>query len=209
MANLDSPLLDPRIKVVCLDRDWPLIAQQRDDSPKAEVDSEKLAYVIYTSGSTGTPKGVRVLHQSLVNCVHSIWQHLGLTESDVFLAITSISFDIAALELYLPLITGAKIILANRDDALAGRQLLKRITHDGVTVVQATPFTWQLLLDSGWQGNGSFKILCGGEVLSRRLADELVERGSLWNLYGPTETTIWSTVYKVQPGEGPIPSAAL
>ena len=124
----------------------------------------------------------------------------------MFLAVTTISFDIAALELYLPLITGAKLVLASRDEALDGKLLLDRLTECGATAMQATPSAWKLLLDAGWRGSRNFKILCGGEALSRQLADQLLEGGaSLWNLYGPTETTIWSTIAKVEPGESPVP----
>lgn len=198
-------VFDPHVRLVCLDRDWQTIAQKSAENPGRAADADNLAYVIYTSGSTGKPKGIQVSHQSIVNCIHSIRPHVGLTESDVFLAVTTISFDIATLELYLPLMTGAKIILAGQDDARDSEQLLEKLTKCGVTAMQATPSTWQLLVDAGWQGNESFKILCGGEALPRRLADELLGRGSLWNLYGPTETTIWSTIYRVQPGEGPVP----
>ena len=128
-----------------------------------------------------------------------------MTAKDVFLALTTISFDIASLELFLPLITGAKLVLASRDEALDGRQLLDRLTECGATAMQATPSAWKLLLDAGWRSSPDFKILCGGEVLSRQLADQLLEGGaSLWNLYGPTETTIWSTIAKIEPGERPV-----
>jgi len=197
--------LNPQIKIICLDRDREKIAQQSDKNLLSQVRSTDLAYVIYTSGSTGKPKGVQVSHRSILNCLCAIGENIALTAKDVFLALTTISFDIAALELYLPLITGAKLVLASRDEALDGRQLLDRLTECGATVMQATPSAWKLLLDAGWRGSRNFKILCGGETLSHRLADQLLEGGaSLWNLYGPTETTIWSTIAKVEPGESPI-----
>ena len=202
-SDLRSSILDPRI--ICLDRDWPLIEQQKDDDPKQAVTSENLAYVIYTSGSTGQPKGVQIEHRSVLNCLHSVRQVVELTENDVFLALTTISFDIAALEIFLPLITGAKLVLASRDEVLDAKLLLDRLKECGVTVMQATPSGWTLLLDAGWRSSRNFKILSGGEILSRPLADQLLEGGaSLWNLYGPTETTIWSTVFKVEAGEGPV-----
>ena len=120
----------------------------------------------------------------------------------MFLAVTTISFDIAALELFLPLITGAKLVLADRDEVQDGRSLLVRLAESAATAMQATPSAWRLLLDTGWRSSRNFKILCGGETLSRHLADQLLDGGaSLWNLYGPTETTIWSTIAKVEPGE--------
>ena len=123
-----SSILDPRLQVVFLDRDWPLIAQKSDNNPKSRIESHNLAYVIYTSGSTGQPKGVEIEHRSVLNCLHSVRQAVELTESDVFLALTTISFDIAALELFLPLTTGATLVLASRDEALDGRQLLDKLT---------------------------------------------------------------------------------
>ena len=128
-----------------------------------------------------------------------------MTEKDVFLGVTTISFDIAAVETYLPLITGAKVVLASRDEASDRKLLLDRLTECSATAMQATPSVWKLLLDAGWRSSPNFKILCGGEVLSRLLADQLLEGGaSLWNLYGPTETTIWSTIAKVEPGASPV-----
>ena len=200
-----SSILDPRLQVVFVDRDRPLIAQQSDKNPLSQVYSTDLAYVIYTSGSTGKPKGVQVSHRSVVNCLSAIGENIALTVKDVFLALTTISFDIASLELFLPLITGAKLVLASRDEALDAKLLSDRLTECGATAMQATPSAWMLLLDAGWRSSPDFKILCGGEVLSRELADQLLEGGaSLWNLYGPTETTIWSTVSKVVAGEASV-----
>ena len=201
-----SSILDPRLQVVFVDRDWSLIAQQSERNPGKGAIARNLAYVIYTSGSTGQPKGVQIEHRSVVNCLHSIRHHLELTDEKVFLAVTIISFDIAALEVYLPLMFGAKLVLASREEVLDGKLLVDRITASRVTAMQGTPSTWRLLLDAGWRGSRNFKILCGGEVLSRPLADQLLEGGaSLWNLYGPTETTIWSAIAKVEPGESPVP----
>ena len=203
----DSPssILDPRLQVVFVDRDWSLIAQQSDKNPDKGATAWNLAYVIYTSGSMGQPKGVQIEHRSVVNCLHSIRHYLELTENEVFLAVTTMSFDIAALEVYLPLMVGAKLVLASREEVLDGKPLVDRITASSVTVMQATPSAWRLLLDAGWRGGEDFKILSGGEVLSRELANQLLTGGaSLWNLYGPTETTIWATIAKVEPGESPI-----
>jgi amino acid adenylation domain-containing protein len=198
-------ILDPQIKMICLDRDREKIAQQSERNPDKGPTPQNLVYVIYTSGSTGQPKGVQISHRSVINCLHSIRAQIGLTEKDVLLAVTTISFDIAALENYLPLISGAKLVLASRDEVLDAKLLLDRLTECGAAVMQATPSAWGLLLDAGWRSSRNFKILCGGETLSRQLADQLLEGGaSLWNLYGPTETTIWSTIAKVEPGESPV-----
>ena len=185
-------------RVVCLDSDWQEIALHSNENPSSTVSPNNLAYVIYTSGSTGKPKGVQICHQSVVNFLTFMRLTPGLTQQDIFLAVTTISFDIAALELYLPLIVGAKIVLATYKTAADGSQLLEKLIKSGATVMQATPATWRLLLATGWQGNRNLKILCGGEALPAELADRLLQRCvELWNMYGPTETTIWSTVYNV------------
>lgn len=163
------------------------------------------AYVIYTSGSTGKPKGVVVPHAALVNFLYSMRRKPGLAQSDVLAAITTISFDIAGLELFLPLIVGARVELVPREIAGDGAALMERLKFSRTTVLQATPATWRLLLDAGWVGGPGFRALCGGEGMSRELADALLERtGEVWNLYGPTETTVWSTVERVTRGSGSV-----
>ncbi|MEG4011367.1 MULTISPECIES: non-ribosomal peptide synthetase [unclassified Microcoleus] len=160
--------------------------------------SSNLAYVIYTSGSTGKPKGVQISHASVVNFLSSMRQQLAIADRDVWLAVTSLSFDIAALELFLPITTGSRVVVASREVASNGEKLLETLTNSGATVMQATPASWKMLLAAGWQGNNQLKILCGGEALPRQLANQLLWRGAaVWNLYGPTETTIWSTLYQV------------
>ncbi len=157
-----------------------------------------LAYVLYTSGSTGKPKGVMIPHRAVVNFLASMQREPGLTAADVLLAVTTLSFDIAGLELYLPLVTGATVVIASRETATDPIQLADALKQSGATVMQATPATWRMLIDSGWQGKPGLKILCGGEALPADLARQLQERGGeLWNLYGPTETTIWSTLHRV------------
>lgn len=195
-----------RACAICLDKDWETIAQQSEKNPVSNVTADNLAYTIYTSGSTGKPKGVQIQHQSVVNFLNSMRQQPGLTSQDVLLAVTTISFDIAALELYLPMTVGARIVLASREVASDAAQLLEILTTSGVTVMQATPATWRLLLATGWQGNKQLKILCGGEALTRELVNQLLEKGaSVWNMYGPTETTIWSIIYKVEHGNSLVP----
>ncbi len=185
-------------KVVCLDSGWQSIAQSEQENPSPKATADDLAYVIYTSGSTGKPKGVQIPHRAVVNFLHSMQERPGLTNQDILLSVTSLSFDIAALELFLPLIVGAQLVVVSREVATDGSKLLASLL-DGATVLQATPATWRLLLEAGWQGTGRLKVLCGGEALSRELANQLLERSaSLWNMYGPTETTIWSAVYQVQ-----------
>jgi amino acid adenylation domain-containing protein/thioester reductase-like protein len=188
-------------RVVVLETDRAEIDRQKLDCVTSAVTADSVAYTIYTSGSTGKPKGVQVLHGGVVNFLESMLEAPGLIAADTLLAVTTISFDIAVLELFLPLIAGAKIELVGRDVAADGVRLAEAITASGTTFMQATPATWRLLLATGWQGDKQLKILSGGEAMIRSLADRLMECcGSLWNMYGPTETTIWSAVYQVQPG---------
>ena len=175
--------------------------------PKVEgLTSESLAYIIYTSGSTGKPKGVEITHRALVNFLISMKYEPGIKQEDRLLAVTTLSFDIAGLEIYLPLISGAQIILASRTEAKDGRRLTSLIEDSNPTIMQATPAAWQMLLDSGWMGKENLKVLCGGEALQPELADQLcMYNGEVWNLYGPTETTVWSTIIKVEKKSDVIP----
>ena len=164
------------------------------------------AYVMYTSGSTGTPKGVQVSHPAVVNCLRSMAKRPGLNERDVFLAVTTLSFDISVLEILLPLIEGARLVVASREVASRGDLLAQRLTESGATIMQATPATWRMLITSGWEGEQNLAIWCGGEALPRDLADALLSRGrSVWNLYGPTEATIWTSVHRVDSSRGSVP----
>ncbi len=186
-----------------LSMDTPDMAGEVATPVEAVLDD--VAYVIYTSGSTGKPKGVAITHRSLSNLLWSMKEEPGFGEGDALLAVTTLSFDIAALELYLPLLAGGRIVLANRDEVSDGRRLIDRLRSSGATVMQATPATWRLLLESGWQGEAGLKALCGGEALPRDLADPLLDRvGELWNVYGPTETTIWSSCERVRTERGPV-----
>jgi amino acid adenylation domain-containing protein len=162
------------------------------------AEPDDLAYVIYTSGSTGRPKGVELPHRAVTNFLSSVARAPGIAPDDVLLAVTTLSFDIAVLELYLPLIVGAKVIIASREQAADGGQLLAAIRSHRVTLMQATPSTWRLLLEAGWSRHEPMKVLCGGEALPIDLARELVRASpSVWNMYGPTETTVWSTTYRL------------
>ncbi len=186
-------------EIILIDKDWQKISQQNPDFKLENIKSSHLAYVIYTSGSTGKPKGVQIDRGSVVNFLQSMKQQPGLTATDTLLAVTSISFDIAALELYLPLICGARVVLVSREVAMDSKLLSEKIAASDATIMQATPATWQMLITSGWVGSKQLKILCGGEALSRDLAEKLIEKSTeVWNLYGPTETTIWSTIYRVE-----------
>ncbi|WP_374567988.1 amino acid adenylation domain-containing protein [Ideonella sp.] len=195
----------PRERQLLLDADAPRI----DDAPATRLTANAAenaamgcaddpAYVIYTSGSTGQPKGVVVPHGAVVNFLVSMAREPGLTRDDVLVAVTTLSFDIAVLELQLPLTVGATVVMASRNDAMDGRALRALLSTHGATVMQATPVTWRLLLDAGWDGASPFKALVGGEALPEDLAEQLLARGvELWNMYGPTETTVWSTCCRV------------
>ncbi|MEM7028584.1 MAG: amino acid adenylation domain-containing protein, partial [Chloroflexota bacterium] len=186
-------------KRVYIDRDWHIIEKQPTTPTLIAVAPEDVAYVIYTSGSTGLPKGVQIPHRALVNFLHAMQDKPGLTEQDVLLSITTLSFDISGLEIYLPLITGAKVVVVSQETTMDGTILIKAIGQYQPTVMQATPATWHLLIDSGWQGTPNLKVLCGGEAISLSLAKQLLSRvKSLWNMYGPTETTIWSTTCELK-----------
>jgi len=187
---------------IVLDAEWEQITRggvpRGEEQPELRAGPENLAYMIYTSGSTGKPKGVQIPHRAVVNFLMSMLHEPGFTAEDRLLAVTTLSFDIAGLELYLPLIVGGRVILASRDLATDGPQLLTKITTAGVTVMQATPATWRMLLEAGWQGPTALTILCGGEAWPANLAAQLLARSArLWNMYGPTETTIWSTCFQV------------
>jgi amino acid adenylation domain-containing protein len=196
--NLAASLPKTNARIICIDaiEDAPVVSPARRACP------QDLAYVIYTSGSTGKPKGVQVTHQAVVNLLVSAGKTIDFTAKDNLLGVTTLSFDIAGLELFLPLISGAKLTLATQEVTSDGQRLAELIASSGATVMQATPTTWRLLIESGWNGKPDLRVLCGGEALSRALADDLSPRvKSLWNFYGPTETTIWSTAWKVVPNE--------
>ncbi|MGH7833764.1 MAG: non-ribosomal peptide synthetase, partial [Candidatus Binatia bacterium] len=202
-AKLVKDLPKNGYRVLCMED---VAAEESTEKPEPLAGLRNLAYVIYTSGSTGEPKGVEVEHRSLMNFLHSVLRRPGITEKDVLLSVTTVSFDIAALELFLPLIAGARVVLVSREITADGRRLIQEIQTSKATVMQATPATWRLLLEAGWKGATPFKILCGGEALSADLAKSLLDRGSsVWNLYGPTETTVWSTVWEASGNSGRIP----
>jgi amino acid adenylation domain-containing protein len=182
----------------CIESLQSSLEQQAISSPEVEIPGHTPAYIIYTSGSTGKPKGVVVPQSSVVNFLHSMAQKPGLTKHDTLLALTTLSFDIAVLELCLPLWVGATVVMAKKQDSGDGRRLLELLKQHNVTCMQATPATWRLLIGSGWQGEPRIKALCGGEALPLDLAAELLSRCSaLWNMYGPTETTVWSSCAQV------------
>jgi amino acid adenylation domain-containing protein len=184
---------------VCLDT-MTEVATSESTPSLSTAQPGNLAYVIYTSGSTGRPKGVEVEHRSLVNFLHSMKKKPGMIDRDVLLSVTTVSFDIATLEFFLPLTVGARVVLTSRETAADGRRLMQQIETSGATMMQATPTTWRMLTEAGWKGSEGFKVLCGGESLPVDLAKNLLNAGNaVWNLYGPTETTVWSTACQLEP----------
>ena len=167
--------------------------------PNITISNNELAYLLYTSGSTGKPKGVPVTHKNLVNFLISMLEAPGIKAIDKLLSITTISFDIAGLELFAPLLKGAQLVLTNDETAKDSRLLLELMKSENISIMQATPTTWQMLLDAGWTEHLKIKALCGGEALPMVLAQNIIERvDELWNMYGPTETTIWSAVKQIR-----------
>jgi amino acid adenylation domain-containing protein len=187
---------------VYVDQHKDQIEQQSSNPLPALAGPSNLAYVLHTSGSTGRPKGVEIEHRALTNFLCSMARQPGLEPTDVLLAVTTLVFDIAGLELFLPLITGGRIELVSRDTALDGVALGRVLATSGATVMQATPATWRMLFESGWKGDRRLKALCGGESMDPNLAARLAQScGSVWNMYGPTETTIWSSTERIESNE--------
>ena len=186
-------------RILCLDREQNKIAQEVDHDLPRTATSQDLAYILYTSGSTGQPKGVEIPHRALMNFLCSMRREPGCSAQDVMVSVTTLSFDIAGLELFLPLLVGARVEIVSRAVAMDGRKL--RTLCEGVqpTIMQATPATWRMLIEAGWLGSDRLTVLCGGEALPPDLATTLLDRSAaLWNMYGPTETTIWSTIARIE-----------
>ncbi len=192
------------VRVVCIDVLEASIDRDAGN-PQIPVTAENNAYVLYTSGSTGKPKGVPISHRSFSNLLSAMRTEISFTSDDVLLAVTTLSFDIAGLELFLPLICGGRVVLADEFVADGGR-LTEAIAATRPTVIQTAPPLWRSLIASGWRGEPKLRIISGGEALTRTLADQLLDRvAGVFNAYGPTETTIWSTVHRVERGDGPVP----
>jgi amino acid adenylation domain-containing protein len=191
--------------IVLIDKEKAIIHDQSTLSPYLNIGNQSLAYLIYTSGSTGRPKGVKVHHQAVASFLLSMLKRPGLRSDDRLLAVTTPSFDISVLEIFLPLSVGAQVIIAGNDDLADGHKIAGLLELNDITVMQATPVTWTLLLSSGWSGKKNLKILCGGEAISAGLIKELLPKAeSLWNMYGPTETTVWSTCFQIKDTVSPI-----
>lgn len=166
---------------------------------------DDLAYIIYTSGSTGLPKGVEIEHRAFANFIRAMQERPGFSAGDSLLAVTTVTFDIAALELFLPLASGGRVVIAPTETAHDPARLMALMTAEQPSMMQATPATWLALLEAGWQGDLALTILCGGEAMPRTLAGRLLDRcAALWNMYGPTEATIWATLSRIERDEWPV-----
>ncbi|MEP6948356.1 MAG: amino acid adenylation domain-containing protein [Ginsengibacter sp.] len=205
ITNLDPGPLNEFKGIVVNIEDENILSKNVSSNPNNSVSSNNLAYIIYTSGSTGEPKGVMVNHSSLVNFLWSMQKYPGMNAEAVIVALAAVSFDPSTLELFLPLIVGGKIVIASEEMTTNPLILAETIQRHDVNILQATPATWQLLLDTGWAGKPGMKALCGGDVMTRKMADQLLALvGSLWNVYGPTETTVWSSVSQIEKDDRPI-----
>ena len=187
--------------IFCMDAEAGMLQTvPRRELPR--IHSEMRAYVIFTSGSTGVPKGVEVSHGSVVNLLNSARDLLEIGPLDRLFAITTLAFDISVLELLLPLVAGGTVIIGSKNAAADGMQLMDQLVASRATVLQATPVTFRMLLESGFQPPPRFKMLCGGEAWTTAMAERLLALGArLWNMYGPTETTVWSSITEVKRGE--------
>ena len=202
LADATSTLRPQGVRVVTVEVERLLSESQTQSRLDTRRDPDSLAYVIYTSGSTGAPKGVRITHRGLVHFLSCMADRPGCSSEDHVLALTTISFDISALELFLPLTTGAKVEILPEEMTRNGLRLKDKMEASAATIIQATPATWKMLLAAELRKIPAVKALCGGEAWDSQLAGQLLDRvGELWNMYGPTETTVWSSIQKVERGE--------
>jgi len=204
-GTLSAKLPETAVEKIIVDEEWPEIAKRSILNLYIPVRKDSLAYIMYTSGSTGNPKGVQVTHSSVVNFLSGMAKKPGLNEHDTLLAVTTISFDISVLEIFLPLSQGAKTVILPKETSVDGRLLIEALENYKPTVMQATPATWKILFLSGWRGAPNLKALCGGEAMPRDIAQKLaVSVSEVWNMYGPTETTVWSTCCRIINPDAPI-----
>jgi len=197
-SELEDIADDYKCRRICIDTEASDIGAENDVALEQLAKPENLAYVIFTSGSTGKPKGVMLSHKNVFNFLQSMAKEPGMKATDRLLAVTTLSFDIHVLELYMPLLLGATVIIAGQHDTSDGQKLLRLLHDNDVNIMQATPSTWRLLSTEGWAGGKGFKVLCGGEAFPPDLAQTLLAKvGELWNMYGPTETTVWSTCFRI------------
>lgn len=190
------------LRVVSLDAEREAIAVHSSAPPARYPRPDELAYVIYTSGSTGRPKGVQIEHRQLSNFLRGMEAIVRMETGDTLVAVAPLAFDISGTDMYVPLTSGARVVVASREVAVSPKALMALMGRSGVTHMQATPSTWRMLIDAGWRGDRALKVICGGEAMPPQLAEELLERAAeVWNLYGPTEATIWATAVRLRAGD--------
>ena len=200
-TQYDSILPDSLTKIY-VDSIWDEVTHGDLDAEGIQLansSNNSLAYVIFTSGSTGKPKGVEVEHEGMVNYLLSVSDNLGLNEDAIGLTVVTITFDISISEMFLPLINGGTLVVADNETSKNGSEILKLIEKENIDLCGFTPSTAYMLLDSGMKNIDGMKMLIGGEPWSMELAKLLIDAGcsQLWNVYGPTETTIYSTMYQL------------
>lgn len=189
------------VAVITPDQETAEVNRQDAGPVSSDLTADQLAYVIFTSGSTGVPKGVEISHGALHNFLQAVSREPGLNNDDTLLAITTLAFDISLLELFLPLSVGANLVIASQNQCGDPHQLIRLLEQHRITALQATPATWRLLVNAGLDPRTPLKGLVGGEKLPGDLAATLLDRGvELWNMYGPTEATVWTSCYRVTPG---------
>jgi amino acid adenylation domain-containing protein len=203
--SLLESLSSEQARILCIDRDWESVAQESAENPQFEVSSTNLSYVIFTSGSTGRPKGVQLEHRNVVNFINSVRRLFEVGEHDTYLGVASMSFDASVLDFYLPLSVGARLVIVDAETIRDGNALAQTMSRAGVNAMHATPSTWRSLVDAGWAGDPKLKVFSGGEALPWDLAKELLPRCfGLWNLYGPTETAVYSAIHQIAGSDGTV-----
>jgi len=189
---------DLNVKTFCYDKKMDY-GKELINNKEIEVNKETIVYAIYTSGSTGNPKGVEITHKSLLNFLESMKDKPGITDRDHFLSLTTFAFDISIMEVFLPLYSGATLTIASEKEVIDSSKIYKKIDENKISIIQATPITWKNIIEYDWEKKKNIKALCGGEELSEKLAANILKKCTeLWNMYGPTETTIWSSIEKVE-----------
>ena len=185
------------VRIINLDEEKTSI-REMPESNLDHLQGYETAYILYTSGTTGKPKGVEIKYSSLENLIFFMKKEINFCKDDTLLAVTPLSFDLSVPDVYLPLAFGGSFVLASTSTRFSPNQIVYSIMHFNISLMQATPTTWQMLIDSGWKNESKIKVICGGEALSTNLAKKLKAiSNDVWNFYGPTETTVWSTYYKI------------